>query len=105
MLAMGLSNPAWELSKEEARTIAESSANVARHYNATISPKVADWIVLGGVLATIYGSRLAPMVFARFSKKPQNKNQQATQSPQQTAQAPFDMPPLPTVGGGTYPTH
>lgn len=88
-----LHDQSWNLSDEEAKAYSEAAANVARHYNATISPKVADWIVLIGVLGTLYGARLSPLIFRLLGKKGDK-----TPQPQEQEPASFNMN-LPPIGG------
>lgn len=57
-----------ELSKDEARNLAEAYKNVAKFYDTFISPKQAAITQLVVVCLTIYGARLA--VFLREYRKP-----------------------------------
>jgi hypothetical protein len=104
VLSKVFSDPAWELSRDEAEELSETASNVARHYNATIAPKTLDWIALIGVLAMIYGSRIAPMIVSKFAKGKATNNQRQA-PPEQSAPSSFDMPPLPTIGMQNFTSH
>lgn len=86
-----LHDPAWNLSDEEAKTFAEASSNVARHYNTSLNPKVADWIVLIGVIAAMYGPRLLPLFMRLIGKKPP---EQAPQPEQESQAFAMNLPPI-----------
>lgn len=64
-------NQAWELTKDEAKTLSDATAKVAAHYGAAIDPKTADILVLCGVVGTIYG----PRIFTQLSRKKPQPNQ------------------------------
>jgi xanthosine utilization system XapX-like protein len=88
-----LHDPTWNLSEEEAKTFAEASTNVARHYNASMNPVVADWFVLIGVLGALYGPRLMPLVMRLIGKKPKEQKPIEEAPPAQ-----FNVN-LPNIGG------
>lgn len=98
-LAALTKSPEFNIDKDEARAIAEASANVARHYNATINPKMADWFALIGCLGAIYGPRFVAMVRNRKGGK-RNAAPPAMTAEQNTqaGELAFNLN-LPTIGG------
>lgn len=67
--ASALKAPELELDQTEARNLAEAVAEVQRHYNAVIDPKMMAWIGLFGVAGTIYGPRVAAMRIRKGMEK------------------------------------
>lgn len=65
MLAALLSQPAIQLSQDEARGIAAAASNVSRHYDMRTSQKALDWGMLGITLVGVYGPRIAVVVAQR----------------------------------------
>lgn len=59
MLAMITKTQEFMLSADESITLAQSLANVSRHYDVEIAAKTLDWTNLIMVAGTMYGSRLA----------------------------------------------
>ena len=58
-IANRMKEEALALDSDESRQIAESAAEVARHYNVNVDPKVAAWIALAGTVGSIYGAKIA----------------------------------------------
>lgn len=86
-------DPSWNLSKEEAKALSDAGAAVAQHYEVAVNPKTRDWLILLGVIGTLYGPRIAPMVFALFGKKkPMQKQMEKSES---SVEMPFsNLPPI-----------
>lgn len=58
LLAKAAKIPELRLDEEEAKKLADATANVARHYNIAISQKTLDITNLITAVSTIYGSRI-----------------------------------------------
>ena len=61
-----------QLGSDEAKQLAQASANVAKHYNVLIDPKTADWANLIMVLGMIYGTRLMAIRVRRTTERREN---------------------------------
>lgn len=86
-------NAVWNIDEKEAQALAEASANVARHYNATLDPKWADIIVLIGLIGTMY----APRIMVTFMKPKAQKSQ--AQQPVEKAPTDMSFSNLPNIPG------
>lgn len=64
------------LDAEEAKTLAQASANVSRHYGVAMAAKTVDWINLGMVVSMIYGTRLAAIRMRKRGERPAKKSEQ-----------------------------
>jgi hypothetical protein len=102
MLAGFAHNPALELSKDEAKAIAEASTNVARHYNAVLDPKIADWVVLLGTLGAIYGPRVFMLVGKKKPKAAQQQSEPLAPINHEQAQQDAYLSNLPTIGNTSH---
>lgn len=71
MLAMITKTQEFMLSAEESLTLAQSLANVSRHYDVEIAAKTLDWTNLIMVAGTMYGSRLAAMRYRKQAERMQ----------------------------------
>lgn len=49
------------LSPDEAKSLAQATANVARHYDVSVSAKALDWTNLIMALGMVYGTRVVAM--------------------------------------------
>lgn len=72
MLGAILKSPEIVLSEDEAKKMAEASANVMKHYDVRASAKVVDWTNLIICLGMIYGPR-AVAYAARVKKEKAEK--------------------------------
>lgn len=68
MLAKITGVDAMKIDTEESKLLSEGIVNVSKHYNTLIDAKTADWLVLLGVVATIYGPRIMLLM-----RKPEKK--------------------------------
>lgn len=70
---MGLASvakvPELRLEQEEAKTLAEASSNVLRHYDIGATQKAFDWAHLAIAIGTVYGSRIIAIQFRRKAEK------------------------------------
>jgi len=70
MLATMMRTPEMSLSPEEARNLAVSAANVAKHYpNTGIDAKTMAWMQLAMVAMGVYGTRAMAITNNRRSRK------------------------------------
>ncbi len=73
ILSTALHTPELALEKAESQALAESVANVARHYPTSISAKTIDWAALATCLAFTYGPR-AVMIRQRLDAEREQRN-------------------------------
>ncbi len=78
-----------ELEKEEAEKLAQSIANVGRHYNMAMSAKMVDWTALMMVLGSVYGTRFTAIRMRRIMER----GSAAKPTQAQPAQRPAPAPP------------
>lgn len=69
MLAAALQAPEIAITTDEAAAVADAVAKVARHYDAGLSDKAADWGNLALVAGAVYGPRILAYRY-RSSAKP-----------------------------------
>ena len=58
MLAAGTGNPELMMSDDDGQRFALAWSNVLRHYNVATTQKTFDWIMAGGITATLYIPRV-----------------------------------------------
>jgi hypothetical protein len=58
MLAMGTGNPELAMTDDDGARFALAWSNVLRHYNVATTQKTFDWIMAGGITATLYIPRV-----------------------------------------------
>lgn len=73
-LAAMLHTPEIALDMDEARKLANASANVMRHYNVRTTAKAMDWIQLSITLGVIYGPRAVVFAARRKPREPARAN-------------------------------
>lgn len=94
LLAKAAKIPELQLDEDEAKKLADATANVARHYNISVSQKTLDWSNFVTALSTIYGTRIFVIAKTRQDKK--NGAQQET-TPARTADIKPQTPPTHTM--------
>lgn len=65
MLAGMMSNPIWELDKDEAKKLSEAIVSVQAHYPMAINAKTLAWVNLGMIGMAVYGPRVFYIVKSR----------------------------------------
>lgn len=99
MLASMSGTPEWAIDNEEAKLIANTSANVSRHYGAEMTQKAMDWTNLLAALGMVYGTR----VFAIRTRKA-DERAQARRNGTVGMQHPNVAPVADTMNGaGAFP--
>ncbi len=71
-----LKTPELVLTSEESKELAAAIAQVASHYDTSLSPKFASWAGLAGVMAGVYGTR-AMAVRNRWAEEDEKKKKKA----------------------------
>lgn len=69
MFAGFAKTPELAIDPAEAKTLAEATANVARHYNVAISEKTQDWANFLMALGAIYGTRFVAIARRKGDEK------------------------------------
>lgn len=100
ILAAGLKVPEIALSKTEAETLAKATADVAKHYPTSISPKTIAWCNLATCVGLTYGPRVY-MVRSRLDKEKRERKGAPEPTPAANEAAAF-IPP--GFAGGIGPT-
>jgi pyruvate/2-oxoglutarate dehydrogenase complex dihydrolipoamide acyltransferase (E2) component len=62
-------NDLWEISEDEAHSLAEAAAKVQAEYGLLLTPKQEAWVELIGALGTVYGSRIGSAMMLKASAK------------------------------------
>lgn len=65
--------PELEINRTQAQALAQSAANVARHYDVSASAKMIDWYNLAQVSALLYGSIFFTVRARRKAEREQNR--------------------------------
>lgn len=100
LLAKAAKIPELQLDEDEAKKLADATANVARHYNISVSQKTLDWSNFVTAISSIYGTRLFVIGKRKREEKTGTGAQQET-IPEETprpvvtpsAMKPYDLPP------------
>ena len=80
----------WNISEDEAKSIARAIVEVQDQYDVSLDPKTQAWINLAFILAAAYGPRI--MVTYQQAKKPKPKPEAPKQQAQPQPQKPAGKP-------------
>jgi hypothetical protein len=69
MAAGAFDTPELALDDDEAKQIANATAEVAKHYSVNIDPKTLAWMNFGWAVSCVYGSRVVAITMRRRNEK------------------------------------
>lgn len=97
-IAGATSNPIWEISDGESKSLAVAILEIEKQYPTKIDPRALAWMNLAGVLGAVYGTRLFAMRMEASARK-----RGASPPPAGVTAQPYQHQSAPPPGPGIHP--